>query len=64
MFRRNRNKVSFEFRNSKWTLGTPTERSLRDIDFVLLQILQEIDSNFLELHSVITPPQHPKPLGK
>jgi hypothetical protein len=55
--------VSLEFRNSKWTLATPTERSLRDIGFVLLKILQEIDSNFLELHSVIAPNQTTKPLG-
>lgn len=63
-FRRNRNKVSLEFRNSKWTLASPTERTLRDIGFVLLKILQEIDSNFLEVHSIIAPVQPIKPLGK
>lgn len=61
MFRRNRNKVFLEFRNTKWTLGTPTERSLRDIDFILLKILQEIDKNFLELHSVVEPLQNTTP---
>lgn len=55
--------MSLEFRNSKWTLASPTERTLRDIGFVLLKILQEIDNNFLELHSVIAPIQHTKSLG-
>jgi len=44
-------------------LATPTERSLRDIGFVLLKILQEIDNNFLEQHSVIAPLNPSKPLG-
>ncbi|XP_050529538.1 uncharacterized protein LOC126899057 isoform X2 [Daktulosphaira vitifoliae] len=59
---RSRDKLFLEFRNSKWTLAVPTDRSLRDVGVVLWQILQEIDSNFLELHAVIAPLNRNKPI--
>ncbi|XP_050438662.1 uncharacterized protein LOC126844474 isoform X2 [Adelges cooleyi] len=48
-------KLYLDFRNAKWTLELPTDRALRDVGVVLFQILQEIDSNFLEQYSIISP---------
>jgi hypothetical protein len=45
--------LQLEFRATRWSLVVPTVAAMREVGLALWEILQELDSHFLEEHALL-----------
>nr|CAD7393620.1 unnamed protein product [Timema cristinae] len=50
---RSHDRLQLEFRATRWSLVVPTVASMREVGLALWEILQELDTNFLEEHALL-----------
>lgn len=50
---RSHDRLQLEFRGTRWSLIVPTAGTLRDVGLALWELLQELDSQFLEEHALV-----------
>jgi hypothetical protein len=50
---RSHDRLQLEFRATRWSLVVPTVAAMREVGLALWEILQELDSHFLEEHALL-----------